>query len=551
MDDPIPPPLNGTPTARARADANTVRLGQTVTIDGSASSDPDGDALTLQWLMEERPAGSSAALEAAGTATVSFTADREGEYVVRLSVSDGIRSASAAVSVVATAFSGAVVHVDASNTGVEDGTSARPFATIGEAVAFAASGDWIKVAEGEYRENITIPGTKGLFLMGGYQRGNFNVYDPDGYPTLIRGSGDEPVIGLSFSGGPGADIVFLVQGFHLTGGQRGVRVASEGGGGSIAVDISNNRIYENGGLGTGDDYGGGVSVDGCPATVRDNVIRDNRCGKGAGLAIQYLGIDPGPGGVVVSGNLIEGNIALADHGGGVYLALREGRVTGNVIRGNRVGDASYPGAADYGWGGGMIIDGGAFDGYDDSIRVELSGNRFIGNYAQSIGGGLFVDEGANVRVVGDIFFANASSAGDKGGAAFHADGLRRSADARTELSYCTFAGNRGEGSMLGNAIHITGDAEGGMAHGSVVLADHCVFWDNLAAGQPNQAEFFLGEDAFLSLESSAYQHGFTGSGEHSVSGCSTADPEFASLDPESPDFLRSGVYADRGAFALP
>jgi K319L-like, PKD domain len=62
--------VNGTPTANAGAD-QTVVSGATVNLNGTASSDPDGDALTFAWT---QTAGPSVTLSGANTATPSFTA---------------------------------------------------------------------------------------------------------------------------------------------------------------------------------------------------------------------------------------------------------------------------------------------------------------------------------------------------------------------------------------------------------------------------------------------------------------------------------------------
>jgi hypothetical protein len=60
-----------------------------MTLDGSASFDPDGDALTFTWTIVSRPGGSTAQIASANSAVASFTPDLEGVYVVQLAVSDG------------------------------------------------------------------------------------------------------------------------------------------------------------------------------------------------------------------------------------------------------------------------------------------------------------------------------------------------------------------------------------------------------------------------------------------------------------------------------
>ena len=79
---------NGTPWANAGV-SQSVTAGSTVTLDGSASSDPNGDALTYVWTLTSKPTGSAATLAASTSAKPSFAAHVAGTYLVSLIVNDG------------------------------------------------------------------------------------------------------------------------------------------------------------------------------------------------------------------------------------------------------------------------------------------------------------------------------------------------------------------------------------------------------------------------------------------------------------------------------
>lgn len=80
--------MNRAPVASAGFDLNATET-IAVTLDGTASFDPDGDELTYSWSVVSRPEGSTASIIAASAVTAFFTPDLEGVYVVELEVSDG------------------------------------------------------------------------------------------------------------------------------------------------------------------------------------------------------------------------------------------------------------------------------------------------------------------------------------------------------------------------------------------------------------------------------------------------------------------------------
>jgi Bacterial Ig domain/K319L-like, PKD domain len=79
---------NRPPVANAGPD-QTAPIGGTVTLNGSTSTDPDGQPITYAWSFVSRPQGSTATLADPTTVGPTFSLDREGDYVVQLIVSDG------------------------------------------------------------------------------------------------------------------------------------------------------------------------------------------------------------------------------------------------------------------------------------------------------------------------------------------------------------------------------------------------------------------------------------------------------------------------------
>lgn len=84
------PDVNTAPVADAGPD-QTATVGETVTLDGSASSDADSDPLTFLWSVAGRPGGSTADLTNADGEQPSITPDLAGSYDIQLIVNDGKR----------------------------------------------------------------------------------------------------------------------------------------------------------------------------------------------------------------------------------------------------------------------------------------------------------------------------------------------------------------------------------------------------------------------------------------------------------------------------
>jgi hypothetical protein len=102
---------NASPVAAAGAD-QTATVGDALVLDGSLSSDPDNDALSYVWTISEKPSGSVAAIANGTSSSASFSPDMSGQYTIRLTVSDGEKSATDDIIILVEGVAGPTVLTD-------------------------------------------------------------------------------------------------------------------------------------------------------------------------------------------------------------------------------------------------------------------------------------------------------------------------------------------------------------------------------------------------------------------------------------------------------
>ena len=85
---------NTAPVADAGDDQTLTQIGSTVQLDGTGSSDFDGDTITYSWTWVSKPAGSSATLSGPSSWNPTFIADVHGDYKISLIVTDVFRASS-------------------------------------------------------------------------------------------------------------------------------------------------------------------------------------------------------------------------------------------------------------------------------------------------------------------------------------------------------------------------------------------------------------------------------------------------------------------------
>lgn len=231
------------PVANAGAE-QYLFLGAQSALDGSNSSDANGDSLTYNWSFTLKPQGSAVTLSNSTTSTPVFTPDVAGTYRVSLTVNDGTvdsQPSSVTVYVVTAPASAAKWHVPAD------------FPTIQAAIDAASPGDTISVAPGIYRENLRFNG-KAVTLQ--------SIYGPT--KTIIEGQNDTAVVI-----GPGGAVI----GFTIRKGTAyfGAGMAISGTGTLIKQNIFESNTQYYGG------YGAAIGGNVASPVIDSNIFRNNSC----------------------------------------------------------------------------------------------------------------------------------------------------------------------------------------------------------------------------------------------------------------------------------
>ena len=141
------PGVNQSPVAAlavaSPASPNLLTINTPVTL-SATSTDPESQTLTHTWTLVSKPAGSTASLAASTGASVSFTPDRSGVYLVSIASSDGTNTATAqsSLEVVNSAPVASLAYVAPAPTTVTAGDTVNLRATSTDAEGEAMTHTW-------------------------------------------------------------------------------------------------------------------------------------------------------------------------------------------------------------------------------------------------------------------------------------------------------------------------------------------------------------------------------------------------------------------------
>ncbi len=301
------------------------------------------------------------------------------------------------------------------------GTLANPYCRIQDAICASASGDTVSVAPGVYLEAVRMRPGVSLVSQGGPGVTTINAA---GRPCTdsnfcTKRAGNQCSV-VTFASGHTPSTV--LDGFTLTGGAGLIQT----------VKVA----------------GGGIFVFSSP-TITNNVITGNIL-AGPRAEFTGAGIYSAVGQPIISGNVISGNQAVPPagtsgnltfaYGAGIAVGFNSSpTVTDNLIENNITGDEAL--AYSVGHGGGVSI----WPGDSSQPGAVFDGNVIYGNVSDTTGGGLSLltlpGTSAKVKVTNNVIDGNVSRTG--GGVYIYQN--------TTDLINNTITGNDGN---LGGGIYI-------------------------------------------------------------------------------------------------
>jgi predicted outer membrane repeat protein len=257
-----------------------------------------------------------------------------------------------------------------------DGTTFRPYRTIGHAVSEANIGDTLTVMPGDYDDGFTYLYNQ-VYLRGQYGSDSTTIIcDSAGSGLFLDDySGNVVIDGLSFEGGSNHGIIILYAGNFTIKNSVFRNCYSDSAGGAIYLSSAFGSIHDNL-FESNSAYfsGGAIFTSYSSGLIYDNIFEDNFIinveGNGGALTCQYYNVSAGTG-FVIQNNVFRLN--SANYGGAVYV----GYFSNLSLLNNLFHNNSATGA-----GGGIAVNYDAYpDVYNNIFMYNNPDGMQVGNYS--------------------------------------------------------------------------------------------------------------------------------------------------------------------------
>ncbi|KKL19747.1 hypothetical protein LCGC14_2462380, partial [marine sediment metagenome] len=334
------------------------------------------------------------------------------------------------------------IYVDAAFSGLEDGSLATPFDTIGEAIAHATAGDTISVAAGTYSVTAVID----------VNVANLTISGAGAATTIVDGSGKDGIVIVD-----GSDVLFNVT-------ANGVTIEN------LTIDLGDDTT----------DFDVAVftptGID--DLTVQNNILLYAEAGNSIGEQLVHLG---GGSGITITGN------AFDVGSGNSMMYVGSGDIDSLTVSNNTAAPVGAPagGAGDTDGGGtffnqfgpvtNSIISGNTFtdtgiavylgSGATATDNVSVTGNTFDSTSGFGSYGALVITSEVNGAAIRNITVANNTFSGTAAGGAItifdtNGAGTPDVDGATITINNNNFAGDNAVGGVvLGLGVSGTVDAE--------------------------------------------------------------------------------------------
>jgi hypothetical protein len=298
--DPVDP-TDYAPSASGGVD-QTVVVGSPATFVGTGV-DPQGDTVSYQWTLYQKPGGSAlttASLSGASTSTVTITPDHPGQYILQLVTNDGSGYSKPDLVIVR-------VPGDLDVPG--------DYPTVAQAVKAAENGATLFIGAGTFPAVLDLDGKDLSFVGEGRDQ---TVLDGQGLGTILKAIDGEIVSleGLTLARGRGGrgGAAWLDDGAVLTAVDVAIDASTAGEGGGLFLESSS---FSGTDVRLADNVGGyrGGALNATSSSTFDllqSLVVGNRAINGQGGGLRMVG-----------GDLVGSNVIFSDNeayeGGAVYL----------------------------------------------------------------------------------------------------------------------------------------------------------------------------------------------------------------------------------------